>query len=332
MEDPWAAGPSWSTPSKPDRSASPSPSGLLTTNVDIEKSPRFDISDSDPWGAPSSSSSLPRKLPGEDDRPDVRRNEQDDGGGWGNEQGAGWGGPSIVKPPEPTSPNSLREPMDHEVPSWPTTQPASDSDMYVPSEPSVTLPRAPSPSSLAQDSLPTFELPPPPDPLPTFDMPPVEVDPEELLAAALSQSRTATPIPRSGSFGAAENGFGGFSAGVVGDASDPWGSGAGGFADVSWERQDSGSDNEETEQTTRPGQTAGENDGWDWSSRLSPMAPPVGQSSASKDETDWEEAQRRIQVRQDRAVSTQIHYMVWNAYPPCSRKRRLHRWSRRGKM
>lgn len=305
MEDPWATGPSWGTTAKPTATAAP----LDFPSRSPSSSPAPPDLDSDPWGPPSSAQH--NALPPSQLRSSIEATRKDDN--WGQDGDSGWGETSM-----PTFEPSGRsaEP----APGTPSTEAGAqpvwslNSPQLAPNEEeeqsevpvTVPLPRSPSPiyqasfdrpASIASSSRHT-----PRSSLDhrsqTFEE--EEQDPEEALKAALGPSRSSRPstpaLPNSPSFG--DDGFGTFSAGPNGD---PWG---GGGDDMGSESGRDGYEDLKQAWGGKEGfdETAEGDDAEDGWGGVQPVreASPVVKTVA---EEDWEVAQRKLQIQQQRVVS-----------------------------
>ncbi|WWC91588.1 uncharacterized protein L201_006534 [Kwoniella dendrophila CBS 6074] len=333
MDDPWA-GPSWSTPSKPSSSITmtmPSP-GRSTPP------PRFD--DSDPWGTTHPPQSTTEQGIPHTPEPQEAGKDVAETSGWGGEEHAGWGQDKVD---ESETPNLHLE-DGVEVPE--TVQAKEDlsywNDVKSSSEEISSernLPQDTEPTSPPQHISPIAPLVSPPvksspifaEPIPTFAG-------ENFPSSSVIQS----PIPNSPSFG---DDFGGFSAGPSFSTSaggDPWGNNAvagpsgntakiesSGWGDenVSW----NGGKNSNNDDSWGGDMSFGEEGGTSFKSDPLPKfeqleitdnndqeeeedgegwgrsrdSVPIIQDK-SKEEDDWEEAQRRIQIKQERAPQEKI--------------------------
>ncbi|WWC94821.1 hypothetical protein V866_001671 [Kwoniella sp. B9012] len=326
MDDPWA-GPSWSTPSKPSSSISMTmPSPGRTTPP-----PRFD--DSDPWGVTHATKTDPQKTPehDEDEEKEVTEPKEStvETPGWGGEDHAPWGVDDTEQekstiPAERESPPKPDK-AKNQQPIWSSSEsPVKDlsplptsldlQDTSVP--PAIVSPDKLIPPPIT--SSPALAASPPAVPLPTFDDGPFAFT-----------STNLTRIPKSPSFG---DDFGGFSAGpsFSSGGDDPWGNNAGpstiaakkdsggwGGEDLSWgvgKNDTSWGDTSfgEEAQTSFKSPTipqeededdeADEGEGW---GRARPAVRHVVEERPKGDD-DWEEAQRKIRVKQERAPQDKI--------------------------
>ena len=114
-------------------------------------------------------------------------------------------------------------------------------------------------------------------------------------ATELAQGMATFEMPTSPSFG--EDGFGGFASGF-GDGADPWGAGGTGGAREDWggegSRRGSGFDAAQEKDEDED-----EGAGWGGTREGRKGSLPA----RTQGEDDWEEAQRRIRLKQERAVS-----------------------------
>ncbi|WWC64705.1 uncharacterized protein I303_107316 [Kwoniella dejecticola CBS 10117] len=322
MDDPWA-GPSWSTPSKPSSSVA-----MTMTMPDPGRTtppPRFD--DSDPWGKahppqlPSSSNMASETT--EDEEEEVGRNEVAERPGWGEDVRGAWAPNQVEEGAAAASSPSVASPkVDQGVDSsdWERTiSPQKDT-------------RSQSASPDKRIASPTITASPPIRSSPSSPSIPKFAD--ESFESATS---ALTSLPKSPSFG---DDFGGFSAGPSFSSSSagPWVNKASndvggstvkvdserwGGEDLSWGAPkdelpswggDKSFEEEEEEQEISfrspvlPQMEDDEEDqpdedaGWG-RSRSRPSIPVV---ERPKGEDDWEEAQRKLQVKQERAPQEKI--------------------------
>ena len=293
MEDPWATGPSWSTSTRASTSQRLEESEQAKQEVPPA---RFDVSD--PWGPPATPSLPAPPLDVEESSKTAQSWEYTNGAGgpWGEESPKAAFEP---KPPEEgTMPPPREEPNDGPVWSVDTpragTRPLPSDDYepeihQAPVSPVVTTP--PRPTSFPQLSSLDESL---PSPSSIRE----ELEPDHGL-----------PIPQSPSFG--EEGFGGFSGGF--QAGDPWGGGGFGGVRDEWgngegsggslvvEERDEDEDEDEDEEEDEDEDEDEEDEGEGWGGARGSRAASAPLRALQED--DWEEAQRRIKLKQERAVS-----------------------------
>lgn len=331
MDDPWSAGPSWGS-AKPSSSAS---KDETIDRGDTFTPPPGGFDVSDPWGTGAGSGvGIPGKLPGEDAVKIPERSQPlEEEGGWG---GGGstpaWDGARNLGPDEgDTAVVNLNDTDDHDEDVaaqgvW-TSRPDADqqesqedeadhtskvaspvaarspspvierqsSPIFPPPELEGAFGQSSSPTTVpdfgaslpALSSPPTFNI---PTDLPSFDPP----SPENAFASSLPTFDS----PKSPSFG--DDAFGGFSTGISG--SDPWGGGAGGGVGGDGWGSSFASPNpaggfaaRHADEESDAGSDVG--DGWGGVKR-SASTPRIERDQ----EYDWEEAQRRMRLQEDRAV------------------------------
>jgi hypothetical protein len=282
MEDPWAASQTWGEPSKADEKAS-----LPISNSPTRSPPRLA---SDPWGAPT-----PDHDAKQDDLPtfdwnaspiktDVKPTSADTpgwGGGWGEEAGAE-AGPSR---------SPIRPPADS--PEWSMSR-AVDEPPEMVELPGSTFKTPDSPKPASRSSSPAVEA--PPSPSGGFDQPsPI---PSAISAIPNLDNHDEPALPKSPSFG---DDFGGFSS----FGNDPWGPRK---QDEGWgPGEDSDQASSETPEAVEMQDATEEDDGWGGEHISTTREVPVAQTGMDQ---DWEEAQRRIRVTEERAVSLPV-IRVW---------------------
>lgn len=269
MEDPWASGPSWSTPVKASTSALPSPE-VRTSSPSHEA--ELDVCD--PWGAPAppQRATTLKASPVLDQPTEMHK-------AWGDDSGlGGWGidGSEEVqpKPPEEGAAPSPR-PEEDLGGVWNLDTPQMASTTFPLPDGSSPLP-SPSSSPRRSASLPDLSS----------------------LDEAVRQSNPAYDdvasieyMPKSPSFG--EDGFGGFSTGL--SSADPWGGGGFSAAKDEW---DDGSRRGSSFAEPMQEDEQADGQGWGGNRQERVSSAPV----KAREEDDWEEAQRRIKLRQERAV------------------------------
>ncbi|WWC71901.1 uncharacterized protein I206_105860 [Kwoniella pini CBS 10737] len=313
MDDPWA-GPSWSTPAKPS-------SSIIMTMPEPGRAtppPRFD--ESDPWGTthPPQSRSPVQATEDTLQNGDEVKSEVLDTPRWVGEEHSSWDRDQsetvTAYPQEKSKPPAIQgaeeasdwlEP-DSSFPTSPSIPPSS------PQQVKATSPTI-SPDALHKSTPPS---------IPTF-----ADESFELIASNL------TSLPKSPSFG---DDFGTFSAGpsYSSSSADLWGTNAGPSTGQTTVKPDSGGWGGEDLSWTAPkdempswGGEASFDDDRDQSPFQSPIIPhkqvqddneqdgdegwgrsrpPIAVMERPKGDDDWEEAQRRIQVKQERAPQEKI--------------------------
>ncbi|WRT70344.1 uncharacterized protein IL334_007342 [Kwoniella shivajii] len=331
MDDPWAA-PTWSSSSKPTSSMiMPSP-GRTTPP------PRFD--DSDPWGI-SQASETAVIVPTVTDQSLRNQPEVKEAPVWGGEDHASWGAESADR--ELADPQTKMEKAESEDnPVWGTNTNVQEEppipitpDHHIPSPSSLspTSFKSPSPISAPSGPISPHKIPSPSfTHSPKFELP---ISSEDLPSSTLP---SFTPIPKSPSFG---DDFGGFATGSALNSSgnDPWGgsndiagpstvtskdnSGWGG-EEISWSRsgptdQSWGGEIENTyghdvespfksilpeREEEEEEDAEGDDEGWG-RGRLPPKIETRPQGN-----NDWEEAQRKIRIKQLRAPQEKIDQLA----------------------
>ena len=290
MEDPWAAGPSWSTSAKSSTSTR-RPSVLNDAGLHLSPatSPPAPEIDADPWGSggggadigtggrsvlvehpptPTPPARLPSPVP--DERVD---------GGWGYDSTSGWG--------EDRSPPAPKPPDDH--PPAAEAGQGSSYDRAIQDDAPAEIPLPTSPD-IDNPPQPFASLDIHPGPSSTLDVPTDEPDPEAAFAAAL-------PGSSSPSSPTLDEGFGGFSTSAgSGNGNDPWGGAGRGFGESGWGEAGGGRGSGRSSGARTPDEEEGEG----WGGARSVKKESVVKTTA---EEDWEEAQRTIQIKQQRAVS-----------------------------
>lgn len=320
---------------------------------------------SDPWGI--SGAKVPAKLPGEDSVKRIEesnRTEEDDGWGAGG-SGGGWGGSeqeqrnvSAEEDRGVVNLNDSAEDHDDELEmrgGWSTgpevpQRPLSPDERHEDETPSsIDLTAVSSSSSSPQASPPPqlaasasessndyalrgFGLPSPPTAIPDLsDSPPRFSIPPDLPSFAppspenaFSNALPTSDMPKSPGFG--EDAFGGFSNGDTG--SDPWGANmgpGGGWGDAGDNAGFSGGFTSRAADMNEQDDSEDEEDGWG-GARRSAHAP----REELKQDEDWEEAQRRMRLQEDRAVCGN-HYKHRVPSDQYSQERRLKRSRMSGK-
>ncbi|ODN77654.1 hypothetical protein L202_04807 [Cryptococcus amylolentus CBS 6039] len=309
MDDPWAT-PAWSAPdtqpSIPSLDPPPGPPA------------------SDPWSVPAASGPSTPPSPQASKLPTSPLKESHNDLGW--EEQASWGADnSPVLAPIPTLPQSPVKLKDGEGDVW------GDDPVPLPGSPGI-------PSQSAVDIAMNVEISATPvtSTTPTFASPsrsilassplsphraglPASSSHASLSEAVIggfggfeSPTKAASPlsgIPKSPSFG---DDFGGFSGFAASSPDDPWGP----KLETSATKEDDGwggSDWEEPSQST-PGATHigvktpksdASDEGWGGATEMGPKSPVKG-----KEEDEWEEAQRRIRVTEERAPREKIDDMT----------------------
>lgn len=276
MEDPWASGPAWSgepgsvvkTPTPP---SSPPLAATPPRNLDV----------SDPWGAPTAAISDGSIITtGHDWSGDsVQQREQDGetaetpgwGGGWDQERGLAEEEEPVAGP----SRSPVRKP--EESPDWGISESknlsrySTSSSIVAPADDvDLASPPAPSPRPL--------------EPQPGPPLSPPAAPPNDLSSAKL---------PHSPSYG---DEFGGFSSGF-GD--DPWGTKK---EDTGWAQGSARalSDAGQSRRSSIGSQNGEVDDGW--GGPAAHIEGRVHTPQKSGMDQDWEEAQLRIRVTEERAV------------------------------
>ncbi|WWD19527.1 hypothetical protein CI109_103988 [Kwoniella shandongensis] len=344
MDDPWAA-PSWSTPAKPTSSipsperasATPPPSGFdvgdpwgVTTpgpssDHDIEQSAPI----KDEIAVPSHN---------------VSETEKEAlGGGWGESHTNTWGGEESVPPPRVASPppSGPRGPDSKHEAVWTLNTPP-ESHISLPSTPTIanpaeiSLPHTPTPDVNAFTPPPLQSITSPTRSVHSaYASPARSIHDEMSEGFGESSSHHVTNLPKSPSFG---DDFGGFSEVATGSG-DPWG-GRGGGGPSTLPRDDSwgGGLVEESETIERPGGGGGwgasaedewggagdtsfgsisaardadpveevDGDGWGGSRPAVPVLVGGSAAAKAKEDDEWEEAQRRIRLKQQLAPQERI--------------------------
>ncbi|WVR07784.1 hypothetical protein IAU60_004827 [Kwoniella sp. DSM 27419] len=331
MDDPWAT-PTWSAPPKATGAASMVMPDVRTSTP----APAFD--EGDAWGVPAThaTDSAHDQRGVVDDAAEDEDQEESEAAetpGWGHEAEDWAADPApkreslVAESPAPDDPEEAvtrgMEGSKSPVETGPTDQDlGSAGQAFPPSSPTVIRPETPpGPSRSASPASPK------PAPLSTSDS-----------AGFGSHPGQELTLPKSPSFG---DDFGGFSAGPAfpsnGD-SDPWGAGpstmslpapstsAGGWgpAASSWggaaaSEEDRGWGGEMSfeaapvdnsfgqimpeARTATSDDGHGDDDGWGSSRPSRPVIPP---SAKPRGDDDWEEAQRKIRIKQERAPQEQI--------------------------
>ena len=316
MDDPWAAGPSW-TSAKPKTSSDAHGADVPSRSPTFTPPPAsFDVSD--PWGVPAGS----KPLPGEESRPKSPiRNDAVEEPSWAGDGGGAW--EESVKPPEPPESaeladiNHVADEQQHSVeredwgdasagPAAKGEEADDDGDQY---DAVVQEPHETAEADRSAPVAPTVEVDlssPPRSPLPVMAEIPSDIpafptfhaEPDQPFAPTFSEAA----LPKSPSFG--DDAFGGFSTGFA--SSDPWGpsADAGGGWGGAGEEVDLprfGSGEFRADQVDDESDQEGEGEGW---GRVRPPVPMSREATPVRDdgEEDWEEVQRRIRLQEQRMV------------------------------
>jgi len=307
MEDPWAAGPSWTSP-KPEQLDEAEQRGGIPASF-TPPPPSFDVSDL--WGVQPT----PARLPGEEavNRAAAREEDEDEGGWGGGEATAGWGGMDTGRETETVE---LPELSGLRIASPPHPE-ASEDDVQggwgEPSSPDSPIDEVPQPRELSEAAPASPFRAPSPDLALSH---PVVASSPLASPPSFPSDLPSTSIPRSPSFG--DDAFGGFSAGVAA-GSDPWG------ADMDAEEGWGGGESsrhgsfDRNMQASQQEEDEGSDEGEGWGGVRAPRIMPQEQVERS-DEDDWEEVQRRMRIQEERMVST-IRWKMSKL--TCSRERRL---------
>ncbi|ORY26673.1 hypothetical protein BCR39DRAFT_540408 [Naematelia encephala] len=310
MEDPWAAGPSWSTPAK--ASSLPGEEAIRSDSPSFSPTPAID--NSDPWGTPApptTTSAIPAQVTPDNEKEIPEAGKSSDNAWHADEGHGGWG-----EEPETQSTESQAVEQPESMSSVPPPRAASPGHEPVWSLDSPSLPTAQLPDTsenAREESAASIPLPTAPDigtphrstslaDLPQLDSPHGSFHSYHSPALSLHEELTGgfgePSMPKSPSFG--DEGFGGFSNGF--DNGDPWGGGGGGGGDE-WgggAQQMSGFA-EPDEEDSAEEEEDDEGDGWGGSRvRASAPAPHPAQ------ESEWEQAQRMIRVKQERAPDEKV--------------------------
>ena len=293
MEDPWVSGSAWATPSKPaERPGSP-----LSSPPAVAQSPPSQFDVSDPWGISTAALETPNKSDpepswtgsGPHGSPKLKA-ETVGTPGWGG----GWGASESVDELEIGGGISTR----------PTAGPQDSPDWSFSGGAGVGSEDSPPVEMPLEDDVDDDQaqsIPAPPSPPPGLGLAsPVRDDFtfNSLPVAALSPPDLGTiNLPTSPSFG---DEFGGFSSGF-GD--DPWDAKK---QDNGWgesSRRSSSASLRRRESANEPRiDDTGSDDGWGGAASRSRNDDVTAQRQGGMDE-EWEEAQTRIRVTEERAVS-----------------------------
>ncbi|KAL7418325.1 hypothetical protein Q5752_006783 [Cryptotrichosporon argae] len=279
MEDPWAAGPSWSAAPGVLKPAVPS---LALAEPPRAPTPELDVAD--PWGVPSAAVPPPA-MPSPPPSPPKATY-----GGWGDEAEP-WGASAPAPAPALAPTDDIAQDATPTEAAVATDSPASpfspaaspDGAVWSLDSPkldgaAVPLPRSPSPALATLSTLPTLAS---------------AASLASLGAASPSRPRSpdAAHLPKSPSFG---SDFGGFA--TVGDVGDPWGGEDAWGARASSSRPSSGFGAADPSL----GHSEDDEDGWGGATSRAP-----GYSSP-KGEDDWETQQRKMRARQARAPQERV--------------------------
>ena len=269
MEDPWASGPVYDQTAKPANQLPRSPSPIRSAPV------------SDPWGEP---------IPTAQSRPDVSP-----GGGWASSPpkvptadlqiaAPSWGGGWDEQPEAGPSRSPIRRPADS--PEWSTSNPQEQDD----TNHGMALPDLDTDQTMInRSSSPAEDF---PSPTGGFTQDTTPASPKSAIPELGGFDEPS--LPTSPTFG---DDFGGFSS--FGD--DPWGPKKEGNGwGQSSDRQSTDRPDPDTEDEVEPE----DGDGW---GRSIPMerGEETKNTQVGMDQ-EWEEAQKRIKVTEQRAVSFAI--------------------------
>ena len=319
MDDPWAAGPSWSTPAKPSSSVNEDERDLQRALTPPTLSGPIE---SDPWGNGPSQPIEPVELK----HPiETSQSQYEGGGGWGsNTDEGGWAEEVTAE-----APSQLPDKGDdgEKKPRVPSPRAAADAwvlnspklephDSYEPHAEmmdhaqksteqanDIPLPASPSHSSPSQPYTHSFRAVAASGSRPHSVALSDQEEAEQAFADSLPTSPIRLNVPQSPkSPTSTDGGFGGFSSALDGD--DPWGGGRSGAGPSKsfdrWGDANAFGGSPVIEESAEDEQEEGEEEqGWGGV----PTGHMTVQQTRTAQDDDWEEAQRFVRLQAERAVS-----------------------------